>query len=60
MAAKTIKSMIADINNEESDGGGLWPANIQRLFVCGESQIERLFDSVCVNSHDCASSQNII
>ncbi len=46
MAAKTIKSMIADINNEESDGGGLWLPNIQRLFVWEEDQIERLFDSI--------------
>lgn len=46
LAAKTIKSMIADINNEESDGGGLWLPNIQRLFVWEEDQIERLFDSI--------------
>lgn len=46
MAAKTIKSMIADINNEDSDGGGLWLPNIQRLFVWDEEQIERLFDSI--------------
>lgn len=38
--------MISDINNEESDGGGLWLPNIQRLFVWEEDQIERLFDSI--------------
>lgn len=46
MPSKTIKSMIADINNEEADGGGLWLPNIQRLFVWEEAQIERLFDSI--------------
>jgi len=46
VASKTIKSMISDINNEESDGGGLWLPNIQRLFVWEENQIERLFDSI--------------
>lgn len=46
MPSKTIKSMIADINNEDADGGGLWLPNIQRLFVWDEDQIERLFDSV--------------
>ena len=38
--------MVADINNEDSDGGGLWLPNIQRLFVWEEEQIEKLFDSV--------------
>ncbi len=38
--------MIADINNEDADGGGLWLPNIQRLFVWDEDQIERLFDSI--------------
>ena len=46
MPSKTIKSLIADINNEDADGGGLWLPNIQRLFVWSEDQIERLFDSV--------------
>lgn len=46
MAAKTIKSMLADINNADADGGGLWLPNIQRLFVWDEQQIERLFDSI--------------
>lgn len=46
MSSKSIKSMIADINNEEADGGGLWLPNIQRLFVWNEDQIERLFDSI--------------
>lgn len=46
MPYKTIKSMIADINNEDADGGGLWLPNIQRLFVWDEDQIERLFDSI--------------
>jgi Protein of unknown function DUF262/Protein of unknown function (DUF1524) len=46
MPSKTIKSMIADINNEDADGGGLWLPNIQRLFVWDEEQIERLFDSI--------------
>ncbi len=46
MVAKTIKSMVADINNSEADGGGFWLPNIQRLFVWNEGQIERLFDSI--------------
>jgi hypothetical protein len=46
MPSKTIKSMIADINNEDADGGGLWLPNIQRLFVWDEDQIEKLFDSI--------------
>ena len=46
MPSKTIKSIVSDINNEESDGGGLWLPNIQRLFVWEEEQIEKLFDSI--------------
>jgi hypothetical protein len=46
MPSKTIKSMVAEINNEDADGGGLWLPNIQREFVWSENQIERLFDSV--------------
>ena len=46
MPQKTIKSMIADVNNPDADGGGLWLPNIQRLFVWEEDQIERLFDSI--------------
>ena len=44
--AKTIKSMLADINNADADGGGLWLPNIQRLFVWQEPQIAKLFDSI--------------
>jgi hypothetical protein len=46
MPARTIKSLIAEINNEDAEGGGLWLPNIQRLFVWDEDQIEKLFDSV--------------
>lgn len=46
MPSKTIKHLIADINNSDADGGGLWLPNIQRLFVWGEGQMERLFDSI--------------
>lgn len=46
MAQVSIKQGISWINNEESDGGGLWLPNIQRLFVWSEDQIERLFDSI--------------
>jgi len=46
MPAKTIKSMLADINNADADGGGLWLPNIQRLFVWDEEQISKLFDSI--------------
>ena len=38
--------MVADINNEEADGGGFSLPDIQRLFVWSEEQIERLFDSI--------------
>ncbi len=46
MPSKTIKSFIADINNSDADGGGLWLPNIQRFFVWGEDQMERLYDSI--------------
>lgn len=46
MPSKSIKSMLADINNAEADGGGLWLPNIQRLFVWEEEQIAKLFDSI--------------
>lgn len=46
MPSKTIKSIVSDINNEESDGGGLWLPNIQRLFVWNSDQITKLFDSI--------------
>ncbi|MGN6236982.1 GmrSD restriction endonuclease domain-containing protein [Dyella sp.] len=38
--------MLADINNADADGGGLWLPNIQRLFVWDEEQIAKLFDSI--------------
>jgi hypothetical protein len=46
MPARTIKSFLAEINNEDAEGGGLWLPNIQRLFVWNEDQIEKLFDSI--------------
>ena len=46
MPSRTIKSFIAEINNEDAEGGGLWLPNIQRLFVWSEDQIEKLFDSI--------------
>lgn len=46
MPSKTIKSLIADVNNADADGGGLWLPNIQRFFVWGEDQMERLYDSI--------------
>ena len=46
MPSNTIKKIVADINNPDSEGGGLWLPNIQRLFVWNEEQIERLFDSI--------------
>lgn len=46
MPAKSIKSLLADINNADADGGGLWLPNIQRSFVWDEDQIARLFDSI--------------
>ena len=46
MPSNTIKKIIADINHADSDGGGLWLPNIQRLFVWDEEQIVRLFDSI--------------
>jgi uncharacterized protein with ParB-like and HNH nuclease domain len=46
MPSKTIKSFIADINNSEADGGGLWLPNIQRYFVWSEDQMEKLYDSI--------------
>lgn len=41
----SIRRMVSYLNNEEFDGG-LWLPNIQRPFVWGEEQIERLFDSI--------------
>ena len=46
MPAKSIKSMLAEVNNSEADGGGLWLPNIQRHFVWNEEQITKLFDSI--------------
>ena len=46
MPSRTIKSLIAEINNQDAEGGGLWLPNIQRLFVWDEDQIEKLFDSI--------------
>lgn len=46
MPSKSIKSFIADINNSDADGGGLWLPNIQRFFVWDEDQMERLYDSI--------------
>ncbi len=46
MPSKTIKALVADINNIDADGGGMWLPNIQRFFVWGEDQMERLFDSI--------------
>lgn len=42
----TIRKVVSNLNNEESDGGGWWLPNIQRPFVWSEDQIERLFDSI--------------
>ncbi len=42
---ETIRKMVSYLNNEEKDGG-FWLPNIQRPFVWGEEQIERLFDSI--------------
>lgn len=46
MPSKTIKSMLADINHADADGGGLWLPNIQRTFVWDEEQIALLLDSI--------------
>ena len=46
MPSKTIKEFIADINNTDTDGGGLWLPNIQRYFVWDEDQMVKLFDSI--------------
>ena len=46
MPSKTIKSFINEINNTDSDGGGLWLPNIQRYFVWDEDQMVKLFDSI--------------
>lgn len=46
MPSKTIKAMLADINQTDADGGGLWLPNIQRLFVWNEDQIAMVFDSI--------------
>lgn len=46
MPGKTIKSFINEINNTDSDGGGLWLPNIQRYFVWDEDQMVKLFDSI--------------
>jgi hypothetical protein len=46
MPSKTIKSFINEINNTDTDGGGLWLPNIQRYFVWDEDQMVKLFDSI--------------
>lgn len=42
---ETLRKMVTYLNNEEANGG-FWLPNIQRPFVWGEDQIERLFDSI--------------
>jgi len=42
---ETIRKMVSYLNNPDQDGG-FWLPNIQRPFVWGEEQIERLFDSI--------------
>lgn len=42
---ETIRKMVSYLNNRDQDGG-FWLPNIQRPFVWGEDQIERLFDSI--------------
>lgn len=42
---ESIRKMVTYLNNDEKDGG-FWLPNIQRPFVWGEDQIERLFDSI--------------
>jgi hypothetical protein len=42
----TIRKIVSYLNDEETEGGGLWLPNIQRPFVWGEDQIARLFDSI--------------
>ena len=43
---ESVQKMVTYLNNFEADGGGLWLPNIQRNFVWGEEQIQRLFDSI--------------
>lgn len=42
---ETIRKFVGYINNKEHLGG-FWLPNIQRAFVWGEDQIERLYDSI--------------
>ena len=42
----SVHKMVTYLNNSEADGGGFWLPNIQRNFVWGEEQIQRLFDSI--------------
>ncbi len=42
----SIRKIVSYLNDDESDGGGLWLPNIQRPFVWSEEQIARLFDSI--------------
>lgn len=42
---ETVRKMVSYLNNPDKDGG-FWLPNIQRPFVWGEDQIERLFDSI--------------
>lgn len=41
----TIWKIVRTLNDSESNGG-MWLPNIQRPFVWGEEQIEKLFDSI--------------
>ena len=41
----TIRKVVQYLNNREYDGG-FWLPNIQRPFVWGTEQIEKLFDSI--------------
>lgn len=41
----SIRKIVQYLNNPEYDGG-LWLPNIQRPFVWGQEQIEKLFDSI--------------
>ena len=41
-----MRKIVSYLNDDESEGGGLWLPNIQRPFVWSEDQIARLFDSI--------------
>jgi len=43
---RSIRKIVSYLNDDESEGGGLWLPNIQRPFVWSEDQIARLFDSI--------------